>query len=293
MKWKAVLRQYAGITLGTLITALGLNLFLIPNKIAAGGVSGLATIVYFVAGWPVGLTILAINIPLFLLGLKVLGARYGVGTLYGAVALAVGIEVTAPLVPVLTRDFLLASLYGGVVTGIGLGLVFRFRGNTAGTMLLAAIISKLYGIRVGQSLLIADFLVIVLAGVAFKSPELAMYALITIFVTAQIIDLVQEGPSTAKAFIIMTEAPQKVGDAILYELDRGVTYLNGRGGYTNQERDLLLCVVAMDEVTALKEMVVKHDPRAFVIVTDAHEVMGEGFTPWKIPAAKKSKEEQS
>lgn len=288
---RAVVRQYAGITLGAIITALSLNLFLIPNKVAAGGVSGLATILHFLAGWSVGLTMLLMNIPLFIVGLKLLGTRYGISTLYGAAALAVAVDFTAPFTPVLTHDYLLASVYGGVVGGIGLGLVFRFRGNTAGTMLLAAIINKVYGVRVGQSLMLADFFVIVAAGIAFQSPELAMYALITIFVTGQIVDLVQEGPTTAKAFLIMTDAPAEVAEAILSELNRGATRLGAKGAYTGREREVLLCVVETGEMTALKDIVLRHDPRAFVIVTDAHEVMGEGFTPWQTTMDKKREEE--
>ncbi|MEG6584963.1 YitT family protein [Dendrosporobacter sp. 1207_IL3150] len=277
-KW---LRQYAGMTVGIVLTAAALNMFLIPNKIAAGGVSGLATVLHYLSGWSVGLIMLAFNIPLFFVGIKILGTRYGLNTLYGAAALSISIDLLAPYTPVLTHDLLLSSLYGGVLSGIGMGLVFRFKGNTAGTAMAAAILNKLYGISVGQALLAADFLVVAFAGVVFKSPELALYATISIFVTAQIIDLVQEGPSTSKAFLIMTDKPQQVADGILYEIDRGVTFLQGKGGYTGQDRELLLCVVSTSEVTQLKELIYQKDQKAFVIVADAHEVLGEGFTPVK------------
>lgn len=286
---KKLLRQYLGMTIGIVLTAAALNMFLIPNKVAAGGVSGLATVLYYLSGWPVGMIMLAFNIPLFLLGIKILGPRYGMNTLYGAAALSVSIDLLAPYTPVLTHDLLLSSLYGGVLSGIGMGLVFRFKGNTAGTAMAAAILNKLYGISVGQALLAADFLVVAFAGVVFKSPELALYATISIFVTSQIIDLVQEGPSASKAFLIMTDKPQEVADGILYEIDRGVTFLQGKGGYTGQERELLLCVVSTSEVTQLKELIYQKDQRAFVIVADAHEVLGEGFTPVKPVGSVKGK----
>lgn len=272
-----LVRQYVGMTIGIVVAATALNMFLIPNKVAAGGISGLATVIYHLSGWPVGVIMLVFNIPLFFLGVKVLGTRYGLNTLYGAAAYSISIDLLAPYTPVLTNDLLLSSLYGGVVSGIGMGLVFRFKGNTAGTAMAAAIVNKLYGISVGQALLAADFIVVALAGVVFKSPELALYATISIFVTSQIIDLVQEGPSTSKAFFILTEQPQDIADCILYEIDRGVTFLQGRGGFTGQARELLLCVVNTSEVTRLKELVYQKDQRAFVIVTDVHEVLGEGF----------------
>jgi uncharacterized membrane-anchored protein YitT (DUF2179 family) len=272
------LRQYLGIALGSVVTAVGLNMFLIPNKVAAGGVSGLATVLHYVVGYPVGATMLALNIPLFLLSLKVLGTRFGINTLYGAAILSIAIDGTAPFTPVLTQDLLLSSLYGGVLSGIGMGLVFRFRGTTAGTDLAAAIINKLVGISVGQALLFVDFFVILSAGIAFKSPELSLYALISLFVTTQLIDLIQEGPSSAKAFIVMTMIPDKVAEAILAEMERGVTYLQGRGAYTGEVRETLLCVVSTSEVTALKDLIYHIDKSAFVIVADVHEVLGEGFS---------------
>jgi uncharacterized membrane-anchored protein YitT (DUF2179 family) len=271
-------RTYAGITLGALLTAVALNMFLIPNKVAAGGVSGMATVLHYLVGAPVGITMLTLNIPLFLASVKVLGAKFGLRTLYGAAILSVAIDLTAPFTPVLTRDLLLSSLYGGVLSGVGMGIVFRFGGTTAGTDLAAAIINKLTRISVGQALLAVDFFVIASAGIAFKSAELSLYALISLWLTSHIIDLVQEGPSTAKAFLIVSAAADEVARRVLAEMDRGVTYLHGKGGYSGQERDILFCVVTASEVVRLKELITAVDPKAFVIVADAHEVMGEGFT---------------
>jgi uncharacterized membrane-anchored protein YitT (DUF2179 family) len=256
-------------------------MFLIPHKIAAGGTSGLATVLHHLAGLPVGATMLSFDIPLLLISIKILGARFGFNTLIGAIILSVSIDITAPFIPTLTNDLLLNSLYGGVLSGIGLGLVFRFEGSTAGTDLAAAIINKLFGISVGQALLLVDCFVIISAGLAFNSAELALYALISLFVSTQIIDLVQEGPSSAKAFFIMSSKTGILADAVMNEMDRGVTFLHASGGYTRESSEVLLCVVSIREVSRLKELIYALDRTAFVFVADAHEVMGEGFKPVK------------
>jgi len=204
-----------------------------------------------------------------------------VNTLFGAATLSLSIDLLAPYIPVLTGDLLLASLYGGIMSGIGLGIVFRFEGSTAGTDLAAAIFNKLFGFSVGQSLLGIDFFVITIAGLAFGSAELALYGLISLFITTQIIDLVQEGPTSAKAFFIMTSKGEQVAREIMDKLDRGVTYLQARGGYTGEPREMLFCVVGKREITRLKDIVYHIDKQAFVIVADAHEVLGEGFKTYK------------
>ncbi|SHI97920.1 YitT family protein [Propionispora hippei] len=272
------LLNYLGIAVGAAITALGLNMFLIPNKIAAGGVSGLATVLHHLLGVPVGLTMIAFDVPLLLISLKVLGPRFGVNTLLGAVILALSIDVSAPYIPALTHDLLLSALYGGVISGLGLGIVFRSQGTTAGTDQIAAIINKLFSIPIGQALMMVDFFVIATAGIVFKSAELSLYALISLFVTSKIIDLIQEGPSSAKVFLIVTTIPETIADAILADLSRGVTLFSARGGYTKQAGEMVMCVVSTREVTQLKELVSQLDEKAFVIVADAHEVLGEGFS---------------
>lgn len=282
-KW---MRQYLGMTLGVLIAAVAMNLFYIPHKIAAGGVSGLSTVLHYLLGLPVGALMLGFNVPIFLFGLRVLGARYGVNTFYCATILSLFIDWTAPHLPVVTNDILLNSLYGGVMCGVGFGIVFRCGGNTAGTALLAAILNKLFKISIGQALLLFDVSVVAFAGIAFRSPELALYATISIFVTTQIIDLIQEGPATSKAFFVVADAPEVLADKIFRTVDRGVTYLQCRGGYTGQSREMLLCVVDTTEVTVFKNLIYQHDPRAFVIVTDAHEVLGEGFKAPELEAKK-------
>ncbi|MFA5880729.1 MAG: YitT family protein [Eubacteriales bacterium] len=276
MKWK-VLQEYLFIVLGVLLTAVGLDMFLVPNRIAAGGVSGIATIIHYAAYFPVGATMLAINIPLFMISVKRLGMGFGLRSLFGTIVLSLLIDIMVPVVPVPTRDPLLASIYGGIIVGIGLGIVFRNRGTTGGTDLAAAVINNYMKLRVGVVLFVIDASVIVTAGIVFKSAELALYALLTVFLTTRVIDIVQEGFGYAKAALIVSHKPEEVAEAILRKLDRGATALLGKGMYTGADRDVILSVVTRSEISTLKELVAGIDPMAFVILTDVHEVLGEGF----------------
>ncbi|PKM47348.1 MAG: hypothetical protein CVV03_03790 [Firmicutes bacterium HGW-Firmicutes-8] len=276
LKWK-VLQEYLFIVLGVLLTAVGLDMFLVPNRIAAGGVSGIATIIHYAAYFPVGATMLAINIPLFMISVKRLGMGFGLRSLFGTIVLSLLIDIMVPVVPVPTRDPLLASIYGGIIVGIGLGIVFRNRGTTGGTDLAAAVINNYMKLRVGVVLFVIDASVIVTAGIVFKSAELALYALLTVFLTTRVIDIVQEGFGYAKAALIVSHKPEEVAEAILRKLDRGATALLGKGMYTGADRDVILSVVTRSEISTLKELVAGIDPTAFVILTDVHEVLGEGF----------------
>ena len=272
-----LLREYIFIFIGVLLTAVGLDMFLVPNKIAAGGVSGIATIVYYAARFPVGLTMLIINVPLFLIGIRKLGVGFGIRSLFGTVAISLAVDLLAPVLPVPTRDPLLASIYGGIVTGIGIGIVFRNGGTTGGTDLAAAIVNNYMKMSVGVVLFMIDACVIAAAGITFKSAELALYALLTIFLTSRVIDMVQEGFGYAKAALIISDRPREISEAILVQMDRGVTTLKGKGMYTGTDRDVVFSVVTRAEISILKKLVHSIDPRAFVILTDVHEVLGEGF----------------
>lgn len=274
---KKKLLEFLWVTIGVVLTALGLVLFLIPNKIAAGGVSGIATILHYAIGSPVGLTMLALNVPLFAMGIYRLGLTFGFRSLYGTLSLSLVIDFFSVYLLVPTYDPLLASLFGGLLVGLGLGMVFRFRGTTGGTDLAAAILRTYTGINIGQLLFLVDATVVLMAGFVFHSWELALYALITIFITAWVIDMVQEGISYAKAFLIISGSTDIIADKVLKELGRGATALKGRGLFTDTEREVILAVVNRSEVSLLKEMVYEIDPRAFVILTDVREVLGEGF----------------
>ncbi len=277
MFWdKKLVRDYLVITAGAFVLAAALDAFLVPNKIAAGGVSGLATIIYYLTGFPVGWCFLLLNIPLFVLSYRELGAQVVVRSLYGAVATSLFVELLAGRIGVPTRDNLLAAFYGGILAGLGMGLVLRARGTTGGTDLVARLVHKYLPVTVGQALLGADFFVISLAGLVFNA-ELALYALLALLATSKVIDLVQEGVSYAKTAFIISRRPAEIAAAVFRELDRGVTAVPARGMYTGEEKTLLLVVVAKTEETRLKQVIYETDPEAFVFIANAHEVLGEGF----------------
>jgi len=274
---KRTIIDYLGITLGSFLIALALTAFLVPNRIAAGGVSGLATVIYYITSFPIGITMLIINIPLFLVGLKIMGISFGVRTIYGIVSLSIFTDLMQPHMTALTDDLLLASIYGGVLGGIGLGIVFRSRGTTGGTDMIASLINYFTGITVGEGLLIADGVVVTLAGIFF-SLEVALYAAVTIFITSQTIDVVQEGLNFKKGVLIISEKADQINKMVVDELNRGITEFEAKGGYTDERKQVLLCIISRSEVSELKKAVAKIDEDAFVIISNVHEVLGEGFT---------------
>lgn len=290
LRWRPV-RTYGLITIGVIITAFGLDAFLIPNKLAAGGVSGLATILHYVLqpygiALPVGTAMLVMNIALLAAAMWRRGWRYAARSVYGTVALSLAIDGIALLWPQLhlaSGDPLLASLYGGVIVGLGLGLVFKAGGNTGGTDIVAQLLVRRTGLGVGQLILIADGFVTLAAAVAF-GPTLALYGLVAVFIQGFVIDVVQEGLSVEKACFIMSEEWVRIGDAVMNELGRGATLLHGVGMWTDSERPVILTVISRREIDALKSIVKTLDPTAFVIVSDVREVLGEGFKEFETGA---------
>ncbi len=281
-------RDYFWMTLGILLTAWALDAFLIPNRIAAGGVSGLATVILYslhdagLPGIPVGVQMLIMNVVLLAVGIRARGWRYGAKTLYGAVALSVAIDVLAPFVPHLAAsDHLLAALWGGALTGIGLGLVFRVGGNTGGSDIVAQLLTRKVSLGVGQLMLATDAVVLLLAAVKF-GPQLALYGAVAVFVSGAAIDVVQEGFSTEKAAFVFSKRNAEIGAAILSELGRGATAFAARGLYTGEARDVIFCVVSRRELDDLKKIVHTLDANAFVVISDVHEALGEGFKEARI-----------
>lgn len=273
---KIVLIDIVGILAGAVILAVGMNMFMVPNMLAPGGVSGLSVFLYHILGMPVGLTIILFNIPLFIAGYLVLGPRIIIQSLIGTLFFSIAVEITAPLLPPATDDLLLAAVYGGVVMGIGVGLVFRFRSSTGGSALLSLILAKTSGISPGQALLWSDLVVLFLAVFVFGS-EPAMYAALSLFVSIKVIDAILEGLGLAKSAIIITRFGAKINEKLLYELGRGVTRIEGQGGYTGEGREVLLCVVTRQQTAHLKSIIYDIDPDAFLIIGNATEVHGEGF----------------
>ncbi|GIO05878.1 membrane protein [Brevibacillus reuszeri] len=260
---------------GSLVLATSFNLFLNPNQIASGGVSGLSTILHNLFGFSPAIVQWACNIPLFLLGLKLLDRQYSLKAAVGSIILPLCVMLTSNLQP-LTTNPLLASIYGGIGVGLGIGIVFRGRGSTGGFAIASQILHKVSGLSLGVCVAVFDGLVILFAGIVFD-PEKALFALIALFVTSKTIDIVQMGWNTSKVAYIISNETDALREAILYDLDRGVTLLDGAGGYTGDARKVVMAVVSQSEVSKLKIMVRSVDPDAFIILCPAQEVLGEGF----------------
>ncbi len=265
-----------GIIAGCLVMAVSMNMFKVPNLLVPGGISGIGVFAYHVLGIPVGLTIIILNIPLFILSYKILGPRLVVQSLVGTFIFSLAVDLTAPFLPAATDDLLLASVYGGVIMGIGVGLVFRFRSSTGGTALLSLILAKVTGISPGQALFFGDLFVLALAIFVFGS-EPAMYSALALFISIKVVDAVLEGLGLAKQAIIITRSGAEVNERLLSELGRGVTRIEASGGYTGEGREVLLCVVTRQQTSHLKTIIHEVDPTAFVIIGNATEVHGEGF----------------
>lgn len=277
-KW-GIAFDYAEIVAGSLLVAAGTNLFFVPNNVVSGGVTGLSIITHHLFKTPVGMVVLALNVPLLWLGWKFAGGiRFFIRTLVSVVVLSVAIDLTAPFLVPPTHDRLLVICYGGLLDGLGMGLVFRGRGTTGGTDILARLAHRYLGVGIGQALLAMN--VAIFGGAAFVfGAEAVMVALALAFVSARVLDVVQSGFSAARAALIISEDSEIVREAILNKLGRGVTVLHGQGGFTGEQRPVLYVVVSPHEVGRLKRLVAQVDRAAFVAITPAQEVLGEGFAP--------------
>jgi uncharacterized membrane-anchored protein YitT (DUF2179 family) len=282
LSWSGGL-DYLYLLTGALLQAIAIRLFLVPADLVNGGISGIAQLIYHYTGWPIGAMILLGNLPLFLMGWRFLGGpRFAIRTAVAVVAVSVFTDLLAFVLPQdgLTPDLLLNTLYGGVVSGVGYGLVYRGRGTSGGSDILARILNDRWGVSISQSYLLTDAVVILLAGLTF-SWENALYALVLLYISGLAAENISEGSSVMRTALIITAMPDQVREKILHEMERGVTLLAARGGYTGAERVVLYCVVSRPEVAQIKALVREADPAAFMVIGHAHEVLGEGFRPWE------------
>ncbi|AQQ53941.1 YitT family protein [Planococcus lenghuensis] len=268
--------EYILVLAGSACVAIAFNVFLLPNEVASGGVSGISTILYGLWGWEPAFVQWSMNIPLFISGVILLGKQFGIKTAVGTIFLPFIVFMTDSWEP-WTLNPLLGALFGGIGVGLGLGAVFRGNASTGGTDLAAQIITKYTGFTLGTSVALIDGL-IVLAAAAVFDIEQGLYALIGLYVTTKTIDLVQVGLGRSKLVYIITNRQEAIRDAIYEDIDRGVTKLAATGGYTETEKPVVMVVVHQTEFSRLKQLVKRVDPTAFVIVSDASEVLGEGFT---------------
>ena len=282
--WPSI-RDYVLITIGSLVQAIGLRLFMVPADLASGGISGISQMIHHYTAWPIGLMVFIGNIPLFILGWKMLGGhRFALRTLVAVLTYSFFTEALLwlPFFPKngLTSDLVLNSLYGAVVCGIGYGLVYRGQGTSGGSDILARILNRWRGVSMTQSYLITDAVVILSAGFVFGWDK-ALYALITLYVSGLVVDGTVEGTGTVRTAMIVTQRMEAIYNRILHDMERGVTILHGTGAYTLDTRPVLYCVITRSEIQQLKTIVHEADPDAFMVIGQAHEALGEGFQPFK------------
>ncbi|ABR50219.1 protein of unknown function DUF161 [Alkaliphilus metalliredigens QYMF] len=280
-KKEKYIMDYLGITIGVALMALGLVFFLEPNTIAPGGVTGLAIIIQKITGIPIDVTNLVINIPLFIAGIMLLGKAFGAKTAYATIMLSAFIRFFIIIFnqsTLFTDDLLLSAIYGGVIMGAGIGLVFRTGGTTGGTDLAGAMINKFIpSLSIAKLMMILDLIIVAAAGIVEKRLETALYSVIALYTVVKVADFIVEGLSYSKAFYIISNKPDEIGRKIMQEIGRGVTALEGRGLYTGNKREVLMCVVNRAQVTKVKKIVHEIDDKAFIMMTTIHEVLGEGF----------------
>ena len=276
--------SYMQILIGCVIGAAAYPLFMTPNRIAPGGITGIATILNHLFRWPVGTVSLILNMPLFVIGYKAMGRIFVFRSFIATILFSVLIDLL-PLKP-MTNDPLLGTLYGGVMLGAGLGIIMRGGATTGGSDMIARMVHKRFSfISVGSFLFAIDCAVVIAAGFLIGTTE-ALYALINIFLTARVMDVVIIGFSGNKACFVISDRWQEISDRIIQDMGRGITHLMSRGGYTGTERPTLLCVISRSEIMAFKRILREIDENAFVIITEAHEAIGDGFTNLRDSGAK-------
>jgi uncharacterized membrane-anchored protein YitT (DUF2179 family) len=268
------------ILLGSSIFAFGLVHFNMQNNLAEGGFTGITLLLFFRFGWDPSYTNLILNIPLFFIGWKLLGRTVFLYTILGTVSLSVFLWLFQRYqfhIP-LDGDLALAALFAGVFIGVGLGIIFRYGGTTGGVDIIARLAQKYVGWSMGKTMFLFDVFVIGGSLIVYLSYREAMYTLVAVFVGAKVIDFMQDGAYAAKGATIISDKNEEISKRIIEDMDRGVTILKGQGSYTKQERNVLYCVVARNELVRLKQVIISVDPHAFVAVSDVHDVLGEGFT---------------
>ena len=278
-----ILIDYVLVFAGAIIQAIGLRLFLVPANLASGGVSGISQLINHYTHWPLGLMVLIGNIPLFILGWRFLGGpRFALRTAFAVLVYSFFVDLIPHLnifsAQGITDDIFLNALYGAVVSGVGYGLVYRGRGTSGGSDILARILNHYRNVPMTQSYLMVDSAVILAAGFVFSWKQ-ALYAIITLYVSGIVSETVLEGPGMIHTALIVSNKPDEIAQRVLMDMERGVTILQGKGAYTGADRPVLYCVVGRSEVSQLKAILQEVDPQAFMVIGQAHEAVGEGFKP--------------
>lgn len=276
--------NYSLIVVGSLILASGFVLFITPYKIVPGGVYGISIVIHWLLGTPVGLVALAFDIPLTIIGIRILGPRFGVKTVVGFVFTAGFVDLLTYLYgdqPLVVGDALLSSIFGGVFVGLGLGMIFKAKATSGGTDIIAMIIAKYTKMPLGQLMIFVDSLIVLIGLIAFQDWKIPLYSLIVIFITGKVVDVVLEGIGYEKTLFIVSDKFQEIRSKIINDLNRGGTYIPGKGMYNNKEKTIIFTVVNRREMAMLQDFVNQVDPKAFLTVINANEILGNGFKSLK------------
>ncbi len=269
--------EYIILIIGGILLGIAIEFVLVPLKMTTGVVSGISTLLYYLIEMPIEISLVLLNVPIFLISWKVLGFKFGMRSFVGMLAVSLG-AIIGGTMGVLTQDFMLAALYGGVLSGVGIALTYKVGGSTGGTDIIAKLITaKAKHINVGEALMIVDGLIVAILTLTFKELEIGLYSVVAAFITTKIIDLMLIGGGYAKAMFVITKKGEEISKYIHGELERTATKFDAIGTYTNENREMLLCVVNKKEIPKLKEAINKIDPESFVIVTAVAEALGEGF----------------
>ena len=280
---KRALWDYLLILLGAFIQALALRLFLVPSDLVSGGISGLAQLLNRFSTFPIGHTVFLENIPLFILGWQYLGGpRFAIRTILSIVTFSVFTDTLVFFLPMegVTNDLVLNTLYGGLLLGVGLGIVYRGRGTSGGTDILGRILNRYTGMTISLAYLITDSVVVLGAGFVFGWTK-ALYGLVLIYVSGIAAEIALQGTNIIRTAMIVTTQRDAIAQAIMTDMERGVTILSGKGGYTGEPRDVIYCTISRMESNRLKLLVHDIDPNAFMVIGQAQEALGEGFMPFK------------
>jgi len=275
-----ILKDILFFVAGSLIYAVSVNVFTAPNRIAPGGITGVSTMINYLSHWPIGMTSLLLNIPIFIWAIMEIGYKLVGKTIVATVFVSISIDLVGKILPTYTGEKMLAALFGGLIEGFGLSLVFMRGGTTGGTDLVARLLGRrLRHLSMGKLMLGVDLTVVLSSVFVYHSIESALYAVITIFVSTRLIDAILYGTDTGtgKLLFIMSVKNDEIAQDILTDMDRGVTVLKSRGAYSGREGEVLLCAVRRYEVVKVKDIVRSHDHDAFMIIGDAGEISGEGF----------------
>ncbi|MAE08105.1 MAG: membrane protein [Bacteroidetes bacterium] len=278
------IKNYSMILIGAFIMASGYVMFITPYKIVPGGVYGISIVLHYILGTPVGMMALAFDIPLTIIGVKILGPRFGVKTVVGFLATAIFMDTITYFYgsePLVVDDALLSSIFGGLFIGVGLGLIFKAKATSGGSDIVAMIVSKYTKLPLGQLMIIVDSMIVLVGLIAFQDWKIPLYSLIVIFITGKVVDVILEGMGYDKVLFIVSDKSKEIRDKIVNDLNRGGTFVKGEGMYSGNEKSIAFTAVSRREMAMLQEFIHQIDPNAFVTALNSNEILGNGFKSLK------------